>query len=574
MLSLVDATALRDWSLAALSRLAEQRLRIDGLNVYPVADGDTGSNLHLTLRTAVERLPEPGTADLAATARALARGAFHGARGNSGVILSQWLRGLADAWDTTPAVTAADAEQLAHALGRAADQAYAAVMHPVEGTILTVASAAGRAAHHAAGSGAALPATVQAAADGAWRALERTPEQLEVLRRAGVVDAAGLALCLLLETLVTTVTGARRPEPELATTPRPAAAVADRTGAGPSVPVDTGYEVMYLLETADTEVEQVRRTLDRLGDSLLVVGGQGEWNVHVHVPVEQVGPAIEAGVAVGRPRQIRVTPLTAAPSTASTAGTTGTGCAEPTTVTPRRRVLVCVAFGPGTGQLFTDSGAVVVSANPVPEAGPEVPEVTADQLLAAAGDAAELVFLPNEPAAALAAESAAAHARGQGREAIALPTRSEVQALAALAVHQPERRFQDDVLAMTSAAGATRYAALTTATSKAWTSAGICQPGDVLALIGGDVALIATDRVGAAVETVDRMLASGGELVTLVTGADSAGVEPAGGPPGEQLSAVAVADAVVAHLRAARPEVDAVVYSGGQACYPLLIGVE
>jgi dihydroxyacetone kinase-like predicted kinase len=173
--------------------------------------------------------------------------------------------------------------------------------------------------------------------------------------------------------------------------------------------------------------------------------------------------------------------------------------------------------------------------------------------------AREVVILPNDPATHPVAEVAAERARAEGVRVAVIPTKASVQAIAALAVHDPGRRFDDDVVAMTSAAGATRFGELTVAVREAWTTAGVCQAGDVLGLIEGDVAVIGSDLVETSITVIDRMLSGGGELVTLVTGEDS--------PPdlGRRL---------VDHLHTARPDVDTVVYEGGQAGYPLLVGVE
>ena len=168
-------------------------------------------------------------------------------------------------------------------------------------------------------------------------------------------------------------------------------------------------------------------------------------------------------------------------------------------------------------------------------------------------------MLPNDADSLAVAEAAAAKARDEGLRVAVIPTRASVQALAALAVHDLERRFEDDVVAMTAAAGHCRHGGVTVAAREAVTMAGVCRPGDVLGIVDGDFAVIGDDLVTVARTVLDRMLGSGGELVTLVTGADA--------QPG-------LAEAVAAHAREGRPEVDTVQYDGGQPRYPLLIGVE
>ncbi|MDQ1616197.1 MAG: fatty acid kinase, partial [Actinomycetota bacterium] len=240
--ALLEAAAVRAWAIAGRDALAAAREEIDELNVYPVPDGDTGTNLHLTVAAAVAELDESaGTGCSAGRVLAvLAHGALLGARGNSGVILSQVFRGLSDAVGDD----AVDGARLATALGKAATAAYEAVGRPVEGTMLTVTRVAAEAA---AGAGTELGAVVVAAADGAREALARTPEQLEVLRRAGVVDAGGRGVCVLLDALQEVVTGSA-PVPGAVLPAVPVAPSAEPE----SDPEDAGdgpaYEVMFLLD--------------------------------------------------------------------------------------------------------------------------------------------------------------------------------------------------------------------------------------------------------------------------------------------------------------------------------------
>jgi DAK2 domain fusion protein YloV len=539
--TIVDPTVLRGWADTGRDALEEAREEIDELNVYPVPDGDTGTNLHLTVEAAALALAELSDGDdLAKTLAALARGALLGARGNSGVILSQVLRGLSD-WANDDGGELG-AVSWAAALTRGAEAAYAAVGDPVEGTMLTVLRDAATAATKRAGDGGDLAEVVRAAAVEAGAALARTPDQLEVLRLAGVVDAGGRGVCVLLDALVAVVTGEALPKPIGEAAPeRPAAATRQETEAH-NAPLRGGptYEVMYLLDAADTSIADLRSTLADLGDSLVVVGGEPTWNVHVHV--DDVGAAIEAGIEAGRPHRIRVTNFRDA-ALAGTAALPADG-----------RGVVSVVAGEGLGSLFQAAGATVVRGGPGRRASTS--EILAGVRAARRRD---IIVLPNDADSLGVAEIAAAQARDEGLRAAVIPTRASVQALAALAAHDPDRRFEDDVVAMTAAAGHCRHGGITVASRAAVTMAGVCQIGDVLGIVDGDFAVIGSDLVAVANTVVDRMLGSGGELVTVVTGAD---VDPS------------VAVAVVSHVRATRPEVDTVIYDGGQPRYPLLIGVE
>lgn len=296
------------------------------------------------------------------------------------------------------------------------------------------------------------------------------------------------------------------------------------------------FEVIYLLEAGDEAVARLRGRLDALGDSLVVVGGDGLWNVHVHV--DDAGAAVEAGVEAGRPYRIRITHFGARPE-------------------PReqvQRAVVAVVPGEGLAGLCAEAGATAVLARPgEPPASGEL----VDAIRRA--HAREVVLLPNDAELRHTAAAAVEQARAEGVRVALIPTRAAVQGLAALAVHAPDRRFDEDVVAMTAAAGATRYAELAVAERQSWTTAGICQAGDVLGLIDGDVAVIGQDLARTAKAVLDRMLAAGGELVTLVLAADA----PADLAPG-----------IEAHVREAHLAVDTVVYAGGNQSAPLLIGVE
>ncbi|MEU4382010.1 DAK2 domain-containing protein [Micromonospora echinofusca] len=538
MLDTLDAAAVRRWCAGGLVALKRHQGEIDDLNVYPVPDGDTGTNMVLTLTSAQQALamdlgtlPEDGPTAHGHALRLMARGALLGARGNSGVILSQILRGFADAVAAVPAVRG---RELAAALRDGTAAAYAAVARPVEGTLLSVVAAAAHAAERADSDD--LRAVARAAAGGAAHALTRTPEQLPALARAGVVDAGGRGLCLLLDALVEVVTGESPERPVPAPRPvRPPADAVRETGSE-----EYAYEVQYLLDAGPQEVARLRAELAALGDSLVVVGdgsaGTGTWNVHVHV--NDVGAAIEAGVVAGRPHRISVTRFAdqLAP--------------VPPAVAADGRAAVVVATGAGIAGLFAGEGATVVPGNPSIGELVDAIRVTG---------AARVVVLPNDPDTQAVASAAAREAHALGIKVSVVPTRSPVQALAALAVRDPGRRFSDDVIAMAEAAGACRYAEVCYARREALTVAGPCRPGDVLALVEGEVHLIGSDLADTCAAVVDRMLGGGGELVTLLSGADA----PAG-----------LADAVREHVGQRWPFVEVQAYPGGQPHYPLLVGVE
>jgi len=307
------------------------------------------------------------------------------------------------------------------------------------------------------------------------------------------------------------------------------------------------FEVMYLLEAPAAAVQACREQLARIGDSLLVVGGDGLWQVHVHTA--DPGAAVEAGVVAGRPYRIRLTPLR--PEVAAAPRSSG-----------GRRVVAFVPT-PALADLVAAAGGIPVGATGDAPAPREV--------LAALqhAQAEEVVILPGRREDRAVADAVAEALRGGGLRAAVVPTRAAVQVLAALAVADPAARFDDDVIAMTDAARATRAGALTRAGRRALTSAGVCEPGDLLGLVDDEVVAIGGDWVDLADEVLGRMLSSGAERVTLlVAEAD---------PDHPDVSSAPAADLparLAARVARAHPEVVVEVHRGAPVAVPLQLGVE
>ena len=537
----LHAAAVRAWAEASLAALGEERVAIDALNVFPVPDGDTGTNMFLTVESACAAVDEafdaaddhgrrPSTEDVAG---AMARGALLGARGNSGVILAQIVRGVAGVLGDSGDEDVLTGPIVARALRAACDGAYAAVSHPVEGTILTVARAAADAADGAVVTGSDLVGVIESAVSASHAALAGTTEQLPALRDAGVVDAGGQGLVVVYDALLDVVTGVRRRRPQTTSRAKlPAPHVVH--GAPVLGHGEPSYEVMYVITATPAAMATLRESLEPLGDSLMVTGDDRMWNVHVHV--HDAGAAIEAGLAVGPIERIRVTYLAAAISPMAGRG------------------LVVVTHGPGTAQVVADQGAIAVAARP--RRRPSTAELLDGMRRT---QAAEVVVLPSDSDSLAVAEAAAEQARGEGLRVSVIPARAIVQSLAALAVHDPGARFDDDVIAMTRAVAATRYAAVTVASKDALTMVGPCREGDVLGLAEGDIIQIGSDVATTADALVDRLVGTGGELLTVVRG--------------EELP-VAQAQAIVDAAVRRHPGIDAVLIDGGQPLWPVIIGVE
>lgn len=545
--ALFDSALARRWLALALAGIERDREAIDALNVYPVPDGDTGTNLHLTLRRAADEVADVATdADLSTIAGAAAHGALLGARGNSGIITSQLLRGWAQALEGRHRAGPAD---VVEALRLADEQAWRAVETPVEGTMLSVTRAAAlEAARDDARPLAVLVADVAAAGRAA---LARTTSQLDVLAEAGVVDAGGAGLVVVLDALAAAVTG--DDVPPLPVTPGPVPLAQSCPSPGTDGPA---FEVMYLLEVraADEEARLggVRERLGALGDSLVVVGGNGLWHVHVHV--DDHDAAVAAGACAGNPREVRVTELaTGEVVRGQPLARRSDAPVGDRSLAAEVAVVVCCT-GEGLRRLYEDAGAVVV------EGGSGARASTEELLDAVVGTgAAGVVLLPNDADTVAVARVAAERAAASGVRVVVVPTRAQVQGLAAVAVHDPALDPATCAARMSEAAGAVRVGAVTVAARDAVTQVGPCRTGDVLGVVAGAFTVVAADVADVAARVVAQLLDDGGELVTLVLGADA--------PDG-------VADAVRA-LVEARPEpAEVQVLDGGQPRYPVLVGVE
>lgn len=526
----LNATAFRAWTRACAHTLSSARAEIDALNVFPVPDGDTGTNAYLTFAAGASALDQlAADEDLEHLVRTYTRALLVNAKGNTGVICSQLVRACFRDLDLEEPVDAAAVARAFRAASQAADDA---VGEPVEGTILTVARAAAEGAEQARDEGVDGRTAFARAAAAARSALLRTPQQLERLARAGVVDAGGRALVVLLDTTEQALTG-RAPTPTATQVPVPVAAAGDDLVEG-----GPAYEVMYLLEAEDDAIAPLRQALSALGDSLVVVGGERLWNVHVHV--DDVGAAIEAGLDAGRPYRIAVTHF--ADQVARQRK-------------PRReRVVVTATTGSGLTSICTEAGAHVL-------------EFSRDEPLTVASvgsalrdaNAQEIVVLPNAARHVGLFEAAAAELRRDDVRVAVIPTHAQVQGLAALAVHDPGRDFDDDVVAMSSAAAHAKHGAVTIATEPGITMAGPCEAGDVLGVLSGDFAVVGHDLVEVADDVLERLLTPSSELVTLVVGE--------GGADG-------LADSLSARLRERRVDVDVEVIDGRQEHYPLFVAVE
>jgi fatty acid kinase len=530
----MDLESLRDVARAALQNLEANRQRIDDLNVYPVPDGDTGTNLVLTLRSVVDALERSSAGDGSTVARELTRAALLGARGNSGVILSQIVRGAADAVGEHGSV---GAPELRQALRAASDAAYGAVRDPVEGTILTVmremAEEGERDAHAALSPADFLKAALAQGED----ALARTPELLDVLREAGVVDAGGAGLVEIVRGLALGLAGEPLPE-------------------APAEGVTLGFEAIhqelsryryctgFVVEGDGLDLGSLERSLEQLGDSLLVVGDPSAVKVHVHT--DDPGAAISIATALGVIGRVEIADMHA--QTFEREGRLlGTpGVSVPTLETG----LVAVCLGEGNRRLFRELGATTVIE------GGQTMNPSAAEIVEAieATPAGEVIVLPNNPNVVATAEQAVELA---SRPARVVPARSIQAGFAAIVGFVPTNTPEQNEAAMLDTLAKALTGEVTVA-SRDSTLDGVAIRKDAYLGLVDDAAVVSGEDLDAvALEVVDRLLTDGRSWLGVLVGADA--------PP---------VDDLLERIQAAHAEVVVEPHDGGQPHYPLLLVAE
>ncbi len=519
---------------------------VNRLNVYPVPDGDTGTNMALTVESvvaALESVDEPCTME--AICKAVSHGSLMGARGNSGVILSQLLRGLSEKFGPLDAV---DAATLAEALVHADGLARKAVVRPVEGTILTVARAAGEGAAAAHASGADLAGTAEGARAAAEVALAETPELLPALKQAGVVDSGGTGFLLLLDALCH-ITSAR----ELPVAPEVESIHVDVTAGASHEVGDVGdlrYEVMYLLEAPDDTIAAFKEVWAGIGDSIVVVGGDGIYNCHIHT--DDIGASIEAAIEIGRPKEIRVTDLAEQVVEERWVREGSAEDEEAPQGPPPETAVVAVVTGDGVGRIFRSLGV-----QRLVKGGQSMNPSTADLVEAVrATGAANVVILPNNKNIKPVAEQVDALC---DEKVVVVPTNSIVEGFAALLSYDPGSDVESNLGGMCESAAAVIAAEVTQAVRDSETDAGQVHEGDWIGLSKEGILTIADSLVVASQQLLDLLVTDHHELVTLIEG------------EGSTPSNTRRLSEWLAHER---PDVSVEVHHGGQPLYPYLFGIE
>ncbi len=524
--------------------LNDHRDTINNLNVYPVPDGDTGTNMSLTLRSVVEELDDVDD-DMASVCRAIAHGSLMGARGNSGVIMSQILRGLVGTVSERQTI---DGPALADALAEAAKGAYGAVGNPVEGTILTVIREASEAAVVAASEGADLLGVLDAARAEGEASLKRTPTLLQVLADAGVVDAGGSGLLLLLDAALNVVDDRPIPEPEVVAAPSEPQRL-DGDSHESSI-ADLRYEVMFLLDAPDDSIDGFKQAWAAVGDSIVVVGGDGIFNCHIHC--DDIGVAIECGIAVGRPHQIRVTDLLEELEERDWVRAEIGASAVEVHGDPVPTAVVAVGVGSGVVSILRSMGVHAVVAG-----GQSMNPSTAD--LVAAVDsvpADEVVVLPNNKNIIPVAQQVDAQTE---RTVRVVPTRGIAEGIASLMAYDPQASAESNAAAMTETADAVVAGEVTQAVRDSTSEVGPIATGDWLGISRDGIAAVEPSMIEAATALLARILDNDHELLTVIAGQDAD---------------ESATEAISAWVHANHSEVDVEVHHGGQPLYPYYFGLE
>lgn len=669
----IGAAQLRAAIAAFRDLLNSHRDELNALNVYPVPDGDTGTNMSLTLDSVVSEVEDTETID--EVCAAISHGSLMGARGNSGVIMSQILRGLSDtvatAWrgrseqeaeanesntvageanegeaheddsaesseaasnetetgeqtaleapeqtsnadeaasgtdadqadtskadgetdtakqtsDADEAASSTDADEdtnsddaeadasqksptgvekfeplvWANAFKTAATAAYGAVQRPVEGTILTVAREIGEEAESAAAAGHDLIDTLERALKRGKDALARTPEMLPVLKDAGVVDACGRGLLLLLDAMLHVADGRPLPKPSMQLT-KANAVQAPTSGHDEEKSIaDLHYEVMFLLEADDEKIPAFRERWAEIGDSIVVVGGDGLYNCHIHS--DEIGPCIEAGIEAGRPFEIRVTDLLEElehkeswedNSDSKKAAEDGVARVLVTKSEPVACGVVSVAVGEGVTEIFKSLGvnAVVVGGqtmNPSTELLLEATEAI---------DSDQVLILPNNKNIIPVAKQLDALSE---KTVMVVPTRSVTEGFSALVGYDPEADAQENLDSMVESSSHVKAGEITVAVRDAKSDVGEVKTGDYIGIGRDGILAVETNEKDAVIALLKHLIGEDDELVTLLTGSDAKDE---------------TTEAIVDAIEELWPDVEVEVAYGGQPLYPYLLGIE
>ncbi len=550
-ISVFDGQDLKQALLAGASWLEQHREIINALNVFPVPDGDTGTNMSATMRAAAKEIADAKDVSAAVIAEKLARGALMGARGNSGVILSQILRGLAQGLEPKTTFTALD---LAGAFQEASKLAYRAVIRPVEGTILTVIREVAEAAQQGAGQGDDIVAQMQVIVTAARQAVAKTPDLLPTLKQAGVVDAGGQGLATLLEGIWRYTRG---DVIETGVIEAPQEQPAVKRGRV-SVEEEFGYEVVFLVHGQNLNVEEIRETIIQMGGVSTVVAGDAKLlKVHTHTPTP--GKILDYGVSLGSLMDINIENLQEqslryeAQSKAEHAEDVGNEAGEAGGARELGEIAtVAVAAGDGWVKLFESLGVGAI----VP--GGQTMNPSTQELLEAVQQVAspKVILLPNNGNVILSARQVP---ELTDKEVHVVPTDTLPEGVSALLAFNYEADFAANCATMDNAAKRVQTAEITTAVRSVQIDGVHVREGDVIGLLNGRLVVAGTDPLNIIRETLQRMKAEQYEIFTLYYGAEVSAEQ---------------ADETARQIKIWYPSQEIEVLSGGQPYYAYILSAE
>jgi len=473
---------------------------INSLNVYPVPDGDTGTNMYLTMQAALREISTVSDNSISSVAHALAHGSLMGARGNSGVILSQVWRGVAKQLDGKEHLTASD---WALALHEGAITAYKGVMRPVEGTILTVAREAAEAAMLAAAERDDIEYVLERVVEQARDALERTPDLLPVLKEAGVVDAGGQGLYAILEGILRSWRGE-----QLSATP---AVTMGARLEDEHIPEDEyGYDIQFLIDGQNLPMDEIRETIMGMGDSVLVVGDENTIKVHVHS--EDPGRIISYATSKGTLRDVVIENM----QEQYQQFLAKQGPRPPVATTPSAQPLsdiaiVVVVNGEGLGRVFESLGAAAI----VP--GGQTMNPSTEELLAAisALPTNQVIVLPNNPNVILAAQQA----QGMSdKEVVVIPTNTIPQGISALLAFNYQSDLKTNVDLMERAASQIQTIEITNAIRSVEINGLEIREGQFIGLLNGELVEAGNDLQQVTHAVLQRIDIGRYEVITVYWG--------------------------------------------------------
>lgn len=541
----VNGRAVKHLAEAAYAWLEANKQTVNALNVFPVPDGDTGTNMVLTMKSAIEELnkvPESKADEMLA---ALAQGALMGARGNSGVILSQLWRGFARSVEGKESLNSQD---MAQAFIAARDTAYKGVVRPVEGTILTVAKDMAAAAEAAANEGISPIPLLRRVSQAAKEAVQRTPELLPILKQAGVVDSGGKGLALLMEGMLRWVEGHQLHTAE--TMAQPIAAM-NLEAATESVEEGQDYEVVVDFRPHQTlDLQRFYSDLEKMGTSIQVGEGQDMYRMHIHVPADKRNEPLDYIETIGTWTNVKMENLIS--QMEEIRGKVGKPLLKLTTVRPGQIAVVTVASGSGIARNFAELGAAAIV-----EGGQTMNPSTADLLAAFENlPTDKIIILPNNKNILMAANSAA---ELTAKKAIVIPTTSIPEGFAAMLRLKPNGELDTVAKEMKEAMAGVQTGEITTATRDVEIDGVKVKVGQIIGLHNDKLVIAAENVERACLKLLKQMKAEDFEAITLFYGEDL---------HAQQAGEIAEA------IRQAYPKKEVDVHEGGQPHYQFILSVE